>query len=438
MSDAAQNDKTPAAAQPAAASAPATPAAKNGNGNGAKRRRAMLTAIAVFIVIGAAWGGYHYWESLNYVSTDDAYVQSDLVQVTPQVGGTVVAIDATDTQLVKAGQPLVELDGADARVALQQAEAALAQAVRQVRVSFANNGTLAAQIAVRKTDVATAEGNLQTARANLAKAEDLLRRRQAIASTGAVAGEELRQAQIAVQAAQAQVSTAQAQVDTARAGVKAAEQQLASGEALTAGTVIGDNPAVQLAAAKVREAYLAYERTVIPAPVDGVVARRTVQLGQRVGPGTPLMWVVPLHKVWVDANLKETQLRDVRIGQKATVIADAYGSKVKFEGRVVGLSAGTGAAFSLLPAQNATGNWIKVVQRLPVRIELDEKQVRQYPLRVGLSTEVSIDIRDHNGPLLLDEPPTHPAAQTDLYSADWQKADEKVAQIIAANAGKGR
>lgn len=403
-----------------AAAAPAG----NGNGNAAKRRRLMLGAIIFFIVAGAAYSGYQYWESLSYASTDDAYVQGNLVQVTPQVGGTVVAINADNTQLVEAGHPLVQLDAADTRVALQQAEAMLAQAVRQVRVSFANNGTLSAQVAVRRTDVSVAQ-------ANLAKAEDALRRRQELAGTGAVGAEELRQSQIAVQAAQAALTTAQA-------GVKAAQEQLASGEALTAGTVIADNPSVRLAASRVREAYLAYDRTMIPAPVSGVVARRTVQLGQRVAPGTPLMWVVPLDDLWINVNLKETQLRDVRIGQKATVIADTYGSSFTYTGHVVGLSAGTGAAFSLLPAQNATGNWIKVVQRLPVRVALDPKELASHPLRVGMSTEVSIDISDHKGPLVTDEPPTKPAARTDVYAADWKKADILVNAIIASNAGGKR
>ena len=394
-----------------------------GNGKAAKRRQLILTAIAIFVVIGVAYGGYQYWDSLRYAYTDDAYVQGDLVQVTPQVGGTVVAIDADDTQLVKAGQTLVRLDGADTQVALQQAEASLAQAVRQVRVSFANNGTLAAQVAVRQTDVATAK----TA---LARAEDALRRRQELAGTGAVGAEELRQAQLAVQAAKAALSTAEA-------GVEAAREQLASGEALTAGTVIASNPAVRLAAARVREAYLAYECTTIPAPVSGVVARRSVQLGQRVAPGLPLMWVVPLNNVWVDANLKETQLRDVRIGQPAKVVADTYGGDVTYTGHVVGLAAGTGAAFSLLPAQNATGNWIKVVQRLPVRIALDPKQLAAHPLRVGMSTEVTVDISDHSGAPVVDAPPRGPAAQTDVYAADWKRADTLVNAIIAGNAGNG-
>ncbi len=411
-------------ANPPSSNPNGSPAASNGNGKAARRRKLMITAIVVFVLAGALYSGYNYWQSLRYAYTDDAYVQGNLVQVTPQVGGTVVAIDGDDTQLVKVGQPLVQLDGADTHVALQQAEAMLAQAVRQVRVSFANNGTLAAQVAVRQTDVATAQ-------ANLAKAEDAQRRRQELAGTGAVGAEELRQAQIAVQAAKAALTTAQA-------GVKAAQEQLAGGEALTAGTVIADNPSVKLAAAKVREAYLAYERTTIPAPVSGVVAQRTVQLGQRVAPGMPLMWVVPLNNVWINANLKETQLRDVRIGQPAKVVADTYGSSFTYTGRVVGLSAGTGAAFSLLPAQNATGNWIKVVQRLPVRIALEPKQLASHPLRVGMSTEVTITISDHKGPLVTDMPPTGPAASTDVYAADWKKADALVNSIVAANAGGKR
>ncbi len=393
----------------------------SGNGKAAKRRKLMLGAIAVFIIAGVIYAGYHYWLSLSEVNTDDAYVSGNLVQITPQVGGTVTAINADDTQLVKAGQALVKLDGADTRVALQQAEAQLGQAVRALRVTYAQTSALQSLVDVRQTDVATAQ-------ANLAKAQDALRRRQALAGTGAVGGEEIRQAQIAVQAAKSALQTAQA-------GVKAALAQVAANEAQTAGSVLARNPTVRLAAARVREAYLAYERTTILAPVNGVVARRTVQLGQRVAPGLPLMSVVPLADVWVDANFKETQLRDLRIGQPAKVTADLYGSQVTYDGKVVGISAGSGAAFALLPAQNATGNWIKVVQRVPVRIALDAAQLAKYPLRVGLSTEVTVDITHHAGPLVVDEPPSSPAAQTEVYAANWGKADALVNSIIAANAG---
>ncbi len=392
-----------------------------GNGNAAKRRRLMIGAITLFVVAGAADLGYTYWRSLREVSTDDAYVAGDLVQITPQVGGTVTEIGAADTQLVRAGQLLVRLDGADTHVALQQAEAELGRAVRAVRVTYAQTSALQAQVAVREAEVASA-------RAQLARAEDAMRRREALAGTGAVGAEEVRQAQLQVQGAESTLRTAVSAVQAARAAV-------AANRAQTAGVTLANNPTVRLAAARVREAYLAWARTVIPAPVDGVVARRTVQLGERVGPGMPLMSVVPLHDVWVDANFKETQLRELRIGQPAKVVADIYGSKVTFDGKVIGISAGSGAAFALLPAQNATGNWIKVVQRVPVRIALDPAQLAAHPLRVGLSTEVEVDISQHGGRPVAALPATHPAAQTDIYQANWTRADALVARIIAANAG---
>lgn len=398
-----------------------TPAPVASNGKIAKRRKLMLSAIAVFLVAGLGYGGYYHWlSSLELaVGTDDAYVGGNLVQITPQIGGIVTAIVADDTHLVHAGQTLVKLDGADARVALEQAEARLAQAVRTVRVTYAQTSAMRSQVIVHQTDVITAQ-------ANLVKVEDAWLRRQGLAGTGAVGAEELRQAQIAVQVDKDMLATAQA-------GMKAAQAQVTANEAQTVGTVLAQTPSVRLAAARVREAYLTYERTTIPAPVTGVVARRTVQLGQRVGPGAPLMSVVPLSDIWVDANFKETQLRELRIGQPAKVTADIYGGKVLFDGKVVGISAGSGAAFALLPAQNATGNWIKVVQRVPVRIALNPEQLTKYPLRVGLSAEVTVNITDHSGPMVVAEPPTRPAAQTDVYDANWGKADALVARIIAAN-----
>ncbi len=387
----------------------------------ATRRRLMLGAIGIFLVAGIADLGYQYWLSSHQVSTDDAYVAADVVQITPQVGGTVTAVMANDTARVQAGQELVALDGADAHVALQQAEAQLGQAVRGLRVTYAQTDALRAQVALRKTEVATA-------RTNLARAEDALHRRQLLAGTGAVGAEELRQAQIAVEAAQSALATAQS-------AVKAASASEAANEARTAGVVLAHNPAVRLAAARVREAFLAWERTRIPAPVTGVVVRRSVQLGQRVAPGMPLMAVIPLDHVWIDANFKETQLRNMRIGQPATVVVDQYGSKVTFHGKVVGISAGSGASFALLPAQNATGNWIKVVQRVPVRIALDPSDLKAHPLRVGLSSEATVDITDHAVAPIVDMPPAAPE-RTDVYAVSWVKADALVQHIIAANAGR--
>lgn len=390
------------------------------NGKAAKRRKLIITAITIFLIAGVGYGGYH-WTSLNEVDTDDAYVGGNLVQITPQVGGTVTSIVADDTQFVQAGQVLVKLDGADTSVVLEQAVAQLAQAVRAARVTYAQTSVLQSQVVVRQTDVTTAQANLD-------KAEDTLHRRQELDGTGAVGAEELSQAQIAVQ-------TAKSMLNMAQAGVKTALALVVANEAQTDGIVLAQNPNVRLAASRVREAYLAYERTTILAPVTGMVARRTVQLGQRVVSGTPLMSVVPLSEVWVDANFKETQLRELRIGQLANVTTDIYGDKVNFVGKVVGISAGSGAAYALLPAQNATGNWIKVVQRVPVRIALDPAQLAKYPLRVGLSTKVTVNTTDHSGPMVVVEPPIRPAMQTDVYVANWDKADALVTRIIVANTG---
>ncbi|WP_249170245.1 HlyD family efflux transporter periplasmic adaptor subunit, partial [Burkholderia vietnamiensis] len=337
--------------------------------NNGKRKRMMTLLIAVIVIAAIAYGLYYFLVARFHEETDDAYVNGNVVQITPQVTGTVIAVKADDTQTIKAGDPLVVLDPADSQIALQQAEANLAQTVRQVRGLFVNDDQYRAQVALRQSD--------------LSKAQDDLRRRLAVAQTGAVSQEEISHARDAVRAAQASVD--------------AAQQELASNRALTANTTIASHPNVMAAAAKVRDAYLANARNVLPAPVTGYVAKRSVQVGQRVSPGTPLMSVVPLNAVWVDANFKEVQLRHMRIGQPVELTADIYGSSAVYHGKVVGFSAGTGSAFSLLPAQNATGNWIKVVQRLPVRIEIDPKDLDKHPLRIGLSMQVDVDIKDERG-----------------------------------------
>ncbi|MBB6582435.1 HlyD family secretion protein [Ralstonia solanacearum] len=400
------SDNTPQAA-PSAAPAPAASAATpNGNGNGKRKR--MLTTLASALVVagigyGLYWGLYGRW----FESTDDAYVQGNVVQVTPQVAGTVVAIRADDTQLVTSGQPLIELDRADARVALEQSEAALAQAVRQVRTLYSNTGAYTSTLAMRESDLAKAR-------------EDLTRRKQ-IAGTGAVSQEEIAHAQISLQAAEAAVETA--------------KEQLQANRVLTDQTTLERHPNVLQAAAKVREAYLAYARTSLPASVTGYVAKRSVQVGQRVAPGTPLMAIVPLDQLWVDANFKEVQVRHMRVGQPVELVADVYGGSVTYHGKVVGFSAGTGSAFSLLPAQNATGNWIKVVQRLPVRVSLDPKELKDHPLRVGLSMEAKVDIHDEGGQSLASTSATSPL-QTSVYDQAGQDADQVIASIIATNAGR--
>ena len=401
-----------------AASGPAAPvSAPAGN---PKRKKALTALAGVVVVAGLAWGAYEYLIASHYESTDNAYVQGNVIQITPQIGGTVMAIMADDTDFVKAGQPLVQLDPADARVALDQAEAALAQAVRQARTLYANNGSLAAQIALKDAEAARANSDI-------ARAADDLARRQSLTGNGAVSREELKHAQT-------QLANAKSALAAARAGVIAAREQLSSNQALTDGTRIEQHPAVLMAAAKVREAFLATQRAALVSPVDGYVARRTVQLGQRVAAGAPLLAIVPLNQVWVDANFKEVQLRNIRIGQPVALVADLYGKKVEYKGTVSGLGVGTGAAFSLLPAQNATGNWIKVVQRVPVRIALEPKQLAEHPLRVGLSMDAEVDVSDKSGKSLADAP--RASAMAPAPPAEDGAADRDVARVIAANSGR--
>ncbi|WP_153100615.1 EmrA/EmrK family multidrug efflux transporter periplasmic adaptor subunit [Paraburkholderia hayleyella] len=387
-------------------STPSQPAASTPPANNGKRRRMMTLLTGVILIAAVIYGLYYFFIARFYEETDDAYVNGNVVQITPQVTGTVIAVNADDTQTVKAGDPVVQLDPADARVALQQAEASLAQTVRQVRGLFANDSQYQAQMAVREAD--------------LSRAKDDLRRRMTVAQTGAVSQEEISHARDAVRSAQA--------------ALDAARQQLASNRALTANTTITNHPNVEAAAAKVRDAYLAHARNTLPAPVTGYVAKRSVQVGQRVAPGNPLMAIVPLNAVWVDANFKEVQLKHMRIGQPVELTADVYGSAVKYHGKVVGFSAGTGSAFSLLPAQNATGNWIKVVQRLPVRIALEPKELEQHPLRIGLSMQVEVAIKNDQGSQLGDAPNT--VYQTSVFDQYGHEADAEIARVIEANAGQ--
>ena len=388
-----------------------------------QRKKLLAYAAIVFAVAGLGWGAWWVLYARSFERTDDAYVQGNVVQVTPQIAGTVLSVNADDTDFVKAGAPLVLLDHADAEVALQQAQAALAQTVREVRTMYVSNATWTANIAQRESDVGRA-------RTELARAEDDLARRQKLASTGAVSGEEINHARSAVTSAQGALAGAEAALASAR-------QQLATNQSLTEGTTVEKHPNVERAASKVREAYLAYARATLPAPVSGYVAKRTVQVGQRVAPGAPLMAIIPLDQVWVDANFKEVQLRRMRIGQPVTLTADAYGSSVEYHGKVAGLGVGTGSAFALLPAQNATGNWIKVVQRVPVRIALDPKELADHPLRVGLSIEASVNVADTTGPTLAGASRVAAPYTTAAFTHDTEDADALVRRTIAANLGVG-
>jgi membrane fusion protein (multidrug efflux system) len=386
-----------------------------------KRQKVLKVIGGVVLVAGVAWG-IHWWlVSSRIENTDNAYVQANVVQITPQVGGTVLAIQADDTDMVKAGQLLVRLDPADARVALDQAEAQLAQTVREVRTVFANNATLAAQVALREADVSKVQSDV-------ARAQDDVNRRSPLVATGAVGKEEFNHAQT-------QLASAKSALAAAQSALAAAREQATSNRALTDGTTVQDHPNVQRAAARVREAYLAFKRADLVAPVDGMVARRSVQVGQRVQAGAPMMSLVTLDNVWVDANFKESQLQKIRLGQPVTLTADVYGKKVEYHGKVAGLGAGTGAAFALLPAQNATGNWIKVVQRVPVRIALQPDEVRKHPLRVGLSMDATVDVSQQDGPLVAEAARQQPVAQTAVFDGAQKDADERVNRIIATNAG---
>ena len=371
-----------------------------------QRRRTWLVALTAGIVVVALLVAAWWWlYASRYESTDDAYVAGNLANVMSQVNGTVVSIGADENDRVLAGEELVKLDPADTRIALQDAEQQLARTVRQVHTVFANRDQLRAIVMQRRADLDRAEADFS--------------RRRNLAATGAVSGEELGHARDAVNAA--------------RDALTAAQKNLAASVALVGRTGVADNPEVQGAATEVERAWLNLERTDVRAPVTGYVARRGVELGERVAPGNPLMAIVPLEHVWIDANFKEVQLRNMRIGQPVEVTADLYGGSVKYHGRVEGLGMGTGAAFALLPAQNATGNWIKVVQRVPVRIALESTELAEHPLRIGLSTRVTVDVRDASGSQLAPAPRQQPLLTTSAYDIDLSVIRARIADIIRDN-----
>jgi membrane fusion protein (multidrug efflux system) len=383
---------------PVAAPVVAPPA---GNPQGRKRG---LTILGVVIVIGAiVWAVFHFLLAAPEQETDDAYVAGDVVSITARDPGQVTAIHADNTQVVKAGQPLIDLDPATAEVGVASAEAELARAVRSTRSDFSK---------VNETGAAVVQ-----AQAELARAQNDLSRRRGAAAEGAISGEELSHAADQVKVASATLQLARSQQAQSRSGV--------------VGTTVSNNPAVMAAIAAYRRAAITRSHMHVVAPIDGVVAQRTVQLGQQVSAGLPLMAVVPLDRVWVDANFRETQLRDLRIGQAATVTADMYGDDLVYHGHVVGLGAGSGNAFALLPPQNASGNWIKITQRVPVRIAIDRGELRRNPLRVGLSVNATVDTADKSG-TMVGRPAA--AAYKGLATGEGDAAVEaKIRQIIAAN-----
>lgn len=371
------------------------------------KRGFLLRALGVIVVLAAiAWAAWYFLEGRWYEGTDDAYVGGNVVQLTPQIPGTVVTIGADDGDLVKQGDVLVKLDKSNADVALAEAKANLAATVRKVRGLYSSVNGQQALVEARQTAVAKAKADYD--------------RRVGLAKSGAISAEEL--------------SHARDELTAAQSALVAAQQQYQTSKVLVDDTVVASHPDVQAAAAKLRAAYLDDLRTTLVAPVTGYVAMRSVQLGQRVAPGAPLMAVVPLHQVWIDANFKETQLTHMRIGQPVEIESDVYGGAVKYKGKVESLGIGTGSAFSLLPAQNATGNWIKIVQRIPVRVVFtDPAQLDKHPLRIGMSLDVEVNLHDQSGPMLSQQPPTQPAFSTDVYEKQSGKADALIAEIIHAN-----
>jgi membrane fusion protein (multidrug efflux system) len=353
------------------------------------RRKVMLGLAGAFLLAG---GGWYFLHDTGHVSTDNAYVSADSAQVTPQIAAAVVDVPVVNTQFVHRGDVLLRLDDSDFRLAVERAEAAYLKARRQFQQSSATSGSLAAEVGARQADIGQAGAQLDAAQSAAAKAKADLDRREHLAGNGFVSREELTSYRNAYVAAVSNVRQAQAAIVQAQANRGAAQQSYAANQALIAGTSIESNPDVAAAKAALDQARLDLSRTVIRAPVDGVVTNRQVQIGQRIAAGNAVMTIVPVGRVYVDANFKEGQLSRVRPGQPVELVSDLYGSGVKFHGRVLGFAGGTGSAFALIPAQNATGNWIKVVQRLPVRVQLDPKELAGHPLRVGLSMEATVDV----------------------------------------------
>lgn len=372
-----------------------------------QRKRVLSLLTFIFVVLGCAWLVYWFLVLRHHQSTDDAYVAGNQIQIMAQVSGSVTHVNVDNTDFVKQGQVLVELDPTDAQQAFERAKTGLANSVRQTHQLIINSKQYQANIELRQTE--------------LNKAQSDLSRREALGSANAIGREEVQHARDAVA--------------TAKAALEVARQQYQANQAMILDTPLEKQPAIQQASVEMRDAWLALQRTKIVSPIDGYVSRRSVQIGARISSTSALMAVVPANHLWVDANFKETQLANMRIGQPATVIADIYGDDVVYQGKVVGLDMGTGSAFSLLPAQNATGNWIKVVQRLPVRIEIDPRQVAEHPLRIGLSALVNVDTANTEGSALAETSRTTPAYQSDALTLDLTPVNQEISAIIQANAG---
>ncbi|MDN5862219.1 MAG: HlyD family efflux transporter periplasmic adaptor subunit, partial [Salinisphaera sp.] len=405
------DDEVPAQDEPAPTGSP-----RHAQPRGAKRRRGrmrrrrtrlLLLLVLVFLAAAVAFGVYWWLVLRYYASTEDAYVHGNKVMLTAQISGTVVSVGANNTDLVRAGQVVVKLDQSDTRVALAHAEAKLAQTVRNVRQLLAQEQAQKQRINQRQVQLAQARRDFQ--------------RDQNLLEVNGVSREQFQHSNTALKQARYALATAR--------------HKLEAMQAMTEGTDLRHNPQVKLAEAQFRKAYLAFQRTAIPAPVTGTVAISQVQVGQRVTPATPMMAIVPLDQLWVQANFKETAMARIRIGQPVILHADFYGDDVTYHGTVVGTSAGTGSAFELLPPQNATGNWIKVVRRVPVRIRLRPEEIKTHPLRLGLSMSVAVDLHDTSGRMLVRAPSDEPAYTTDVYDQRMARVRSLIDYIVSSNAG---
>jgi membrane fusion protein (multidrug efflux system) len=371
------------------------------------RKRALLLLTGIFIIVGVAYLIYWFLVLRHHQETDDAYVAGNQVQIMSQVSGSVTSVNFDNTDFVRKGDVLLTLDPTDAEQAFERSKTALANSVRQTHQLLINSKQYQANIALRKTE--------------LSKAQNDLKRREVLGSVDAIGREELQHSRDAV--------------ESAKASLEVAVQQYNANQAMVLDTPLDKQPAIQQSAAQMRDSWLALQRTKVVAPLDGFVSRRSVQVGAQISSGTPLMALVTANHIWIDANFKETQLANMRIGQTATVVSDMYGDDVVYKGKVVGLDMGTGSAFSLLPAQNATGNWIKVVQRLPVRIEIDAQQVTDHPLRIGLSALVKVDTTNLDGLVLANTVRKDPLYETNALTLDLAPVNQLIAAVIQANAG---
>ncbi len=395
------------------------PSAPTPNPSNSTRQKGLTVVASAVLVCALSYSAWQWFNARNIESTDNAYVMGNVVQITPQIAGTVVSIKVDEADRVNSGQVLIKMDPSDTKLAFDQASEQLAQSTREVSAQLINNAVLQEQVKIKQSELERVQHELQ-------KSQDDLARRTLVAAIGGVGKEELEHASKQVEVSKNLLSSAQA-------ALQSAKDQLLANRTLTQSATLAEHPTIKRAASKLSEAALAAQRSQLLSPIEGHVAKRFVQLGQRVAPGAPLMTLVNLDQLWVEANFKEVQLRNIRIGQDVELSADVYGSNVVYHGKVLGLGSGTGAAFSLLPAQNATGNWIKIVQRVPVRIALDPKELKQNPLRIGLSMDVDVHTQDKSGEFIAQTARSDEASSTKVFESPSKASDELIQSIIKNN-----